>query len=386
MLQVDQTESVQVSGTELETIDTVEHVIEQLHPEARGLGIGASVAQIIRALQDQELCTRNPFHGQRDISFTGSDARRLIGGTPEIWSWPGKLWSEVAQVDPELADNQVITKIMRGGQWDTDIRCGMKIGADMDDVKQVMLSIQDDLPCSSSLEMKHHGASSQLRILLAGTYYVDVGSWPSYTNRGWSWREQNQDDARMSLALPFRLFGASCEVLDNGMVAIDPRIQKDYWFAPHTFVGAMHNLGLDGALTGWLRAKVTDTFWPPKECVENMPLYYATFSDPEFWARVHKNSIGRALRLADRAGEIAAQTLLLLTLNPNAGAAMKKDGILDHLQLGTLWDGSGFVSSTDYISRMAEGSLSYAEIGPIQLANHLGISKQKFIELCHPIH
>lgn len=366
MLQVDQTESVQVSGTELETIDTVEHVIEQLHPEARGLGIGASVAKIIHALQDQELCTRNPFHGQRDISFTGSDARRLIGGTPEIWSWPGKLWSEIAQVDPELADNQIVTGIMRGGQRDTDIRCGMKIGANMDDVKQVVQSIQDDLPCSLSLEMKHHGASSQLRILLNDTYYVDVGSWPSYTNQGWSWREQNQDDLRMSLALPFRLFGASCEILDNGMVAIDSRIRMNFWLAPFTFVGALYNLGLDGALTGWLRAKVTDAFWPPKNCVKNMPSYYSTFSDPEFWARVHKNSIGRALRLEDRAREIATQALLLLTLDQEAGMAMKRDGILDHLKLGKLWDGGG-------------------TFDPSGFARDLGITMKELINLCYPI-
>lgn len=385
MLQVDQSEPVRVLGTELETIDTVANVIEQLHPEAHGFGIGKAVSQIIKAIQEQELCTRNPFHGQRDISFTGSDARRLIGGTPEIWSWPGKFWSEIAQVDPELADNQIVTGIMRGGQWDTDIRCGMKIGASMDDLKQVIQSIRKDLPCSSSLEMKHHGASSQLRILLAGTYYVDVGFWPSYTNQGWSWREQNQDDARMSLALPFRLFGASCEVLDNGMVAIDSRIRTDFWFAPYTFVGAMHNLGLDGALTGWLRAKVTDAFWPPKHFVTNMPSYYATFSDSEFWANVHQNSMGRELRLADRAGEIATQALLLLTLDPNAGAAMRKDGILDHLQLGKIWDGNGIVPISDYRSLMANGTLSHSEIGPVQVAKQLRLSMKKFIELSHPI-
>lgn len=63
---------------------------------------------------------------------------------------------------------------------------------------------------------------------------------------------------------------------------------------------------------------------------------------------------------------------------------MKRDGVLDHLHLGKQWDGSGLPVASDYEQRMATGLLDHTEIGPVRLADYLGVSMKEFIRLCYP--
>src|SRR3990167_2204046 len=95
-------------GEEYETVGHVRNVIDCLHPEACGIGIGPAIAKILQTLRGQKLFVQSSFHDGVQLYITGSEAKRLYGGTPNFWYGPGNLWHAMTEADPSIAINDTV--------------------------------------------------------------------------------------------------------------------------------------------------------------------------------------------------------------------------------------------------------------------------------------
>lgn len=364
-----------------ELVGTIGETIAALHPEAEGIPLGDVISLALKTVQDSGLVAPSIFAPDSRFFLTGSDAKRVLGGTPEGWYEPGILWQKLIHIDSNLVNDQVVRTITAGGRNDTDVRFVMGRGVTMEDVATVVRKGTSMMPCAVTVELIPHGSSKQIRLCVSNQYHVDLGALWDY-RRVDPYVDQVRDDTRMSHYLPWRQFGTSVNITDGDSLVVKRGDRENFWFAPHLNNG-IWRADRAQALLAWLRSKATDYWWPPRKEMD-CASYYSPFRDTTFWDTMRQNSAGREERLADRASEIAASTLLLLTVYPNIGWQMKTDGVLGQLRLGHLWDGTGISPAPDYMDRLRDGTLNPHDSSPFRLAENLGISLSELVKLCTP--
>lgn len=346
MLKVEaRTLGVDLSEKTYESVGPIDQVVQDLHPEAASLPVGDVLTAMLDEIRAQGLCAPSLFTPYPAIFLTGSVAKRVLGGTPKNWDDPRRMWRRIAQDDPEIFGNSVVESLIHGGTEDTDIRLVLKRGASFDDLGQVIRSALQGYP-NVTISAKHHGTSRQLRVGI-NRYVIDVGPLPDYNRTDAPVYVQFQDDLRTSYyALPWRVFAPLCIITDQNDVAVDPQNKVGFWYAAYSVVSSIAKSGIDGAVGGWLRARMTDLFWPPTQSAKRAVSWYDAYTEFGFWDEARRTSRYRDARLADRAPGIATDVLLCLTLDPGVGSAMRRDGILDQLGLGRRWDGEGSFDPT----------------------------------------
>lgn len=364
-----------------EEVGSVKETITSLHPEAEGIPLGEVISLTLQGLRERGLVVPSIFVPESHFILTGTDAKRILGGTPIGWNEPGRIWNALSVNDPKVASLPIAQSLIRGGRNDTDIRFVMNRGVTMDDISGAVNEPVGNLPCRVTTEMKNHGTSRQLRMTLEGGFNIDLGGLWDY-RRHEPHVTQVLDDNRMSPHFPWREFGSQVHITDDGDLTIRDTDRKSFWIAPVLNTG-IYRADRAQALNAWLRSKATDYWWPPLH-FPRVNSFYAVYTEPDFWENAVDNSVDREDNLNDRYTEIAVNTLLLLTCDPSIGHQMKMDGVLNQLYLGERWDGSGLSPIDDYQDRLRSGQLQTYQAGPALLSKRLGVSLSELIPLCAP--